>query len=100
VPTRQGFDFFFGYLDQKQAHPHDPASYEPYRGLDYAMDFITREAIGFVKANREVTTGTCRTARPAQPMPQWSACQLKFGRPGGVEPINPAAARRPAPGRA
>ena len=24
VPTRQGFDFFFGYLDQKQAHNYYP----------------------------------------------------------------------------
>ena len=75
VPTRQGFDFFFGYLDQKQAHnyypthlwrneerfplrnpyfsphqklegdPNDPQSYAKYRGADYAIDFMTREAV-------------------------------------------------------
>ncbi|WP_339722536.1 arylsulfatase [uncultured Paraglaciecola sp.] len=25
VPTKQGFDYFFGYLDQKQAHNHYPS---------------------------------------------------------------------------
>lgn len=25
IPTRQGFDFFYGYLDQKQAHNHYPS---------------------------------------------------------------------------
>jgi arylsulfatase A len=81
VPTKQGFDFFFGYLDQTQAHnyypthlwrneerfplrnsyfvphqkhegdPNDPASYEKYRGTDYAIDFMTREAEGWLRAN-------------------------------------------------
>jgi arylsulfatase A-like enzyme len=81
VPTKQGFDFFFGYLDQKQAHnyypthlwrneeryplrnkyfsPHQPlvgdpkdaASYEQYRGTDYAIDFMTREAVSWLRAN-------------------------------------------------
>ena len=79
VPTRQGFDFFFGYLDQKQAHnfypthlwrneerfplgntyfsphqqlegkPDDPKSYEKYRGRDYAIDFMTREAVSWLR---------------------------------------------------
>ena len=81
VPTRQGFDFFFGYLDQKQAHnyypthlwrneerfplrngyfsphqklegdPDDPSSYARYSGQDYAIDFMTREAARWVRAN-------------------------------------------------
>ncbi len=81
VPNKQGFDFFFGYLDQKQAHnyypthlwrneeryplrnayfsphqkldgdPADPKSYEKYRGTDYAIDFMTREAVGWLRAN-------------------------------------------------
>jgi arylsulfatase A len=81
VPTKQGFDFFFGYLDQKQAHnyypthlwrneeryplenayfsphqrlegdPRDPASYEKYRGTEYAIDVMTREALAWVRAN-------------------------------------------------
>jgi arylsulfatase A-like enzyme len=82
VPTKQGFDFFFGYLDQKQAHnyypthlwrneeryplrnpyfsphqtltgdPNDPKSYEKYRGVDYAIDFMTREGVEWLRANR------------------------------------------------
>ena len=81
VPNKQGFDFFFGYLDQRQAHnyypthlwkneerfplrnkwfsphqkhegdPNDPASYEKYRGVDYSIDFMTREAEGWLRAN-------------------------------------------------
>jgi arylsulfatase A-like enzyme len=81
VPTKQGFDFFFGYLDQKQAHnyypthlwrnearyplrnayfsphqqlegdPGNPTSYEKYRGVDYAIDFMTREAVEWLRAN-------------------------------------------------
>jgi arylsulfatase A-like enzyme len=82
LPTKQGFDFFFGYLDQKQAHnyypthlwwnekryplrneyfsphqtlegdPNDPASYERYRGTDYAIDHMTRDAVTWLRANR------------------------------------------------
>jgi arylsulfatase A-like enzyme len=81
VPTRHGFDRFFGYLDQKQAHsyypthlwrnearfplanayfsphqtftgdPADPAAYARYRGTDYAIDLMTREALGFIRDN-------------------------------------------------
>jgi arylsulfatase A len=81
VPTKQGFDFFVGYLDQKQAHnyypthlwrneewyplrnpyfsphqklegdPNDPKSYEKYRGVDYSIDIMTREAVGWLRAN-------------------------------------------------
>ncbi|EWH10522.1 sulfatase [Catenovulum agarivorans DS-2] len=37
VPTKQGFDYFFGYLDQKQAHNHYPTHLwknEQWFGLD------------------------------------------------------------------
>jgi arylsulfatase A len=81
LPTKHGFDLFFGYLDQKQAHnfypthlwknderfplanayfsphqkldgaPSDAAAYAKYRGTDYAIDFMTREAVSFVRAN-------------------------------------------------
>jgi arylsulfatase A len=82
VPTKQGFDFFFGYLDQKQAHnyypthlwrneeryplgneyfsphqkldgnPDDRKSYDKYRGRDYAIDFMTREAVEWLRAEK------------------------------------------------
>ena len=81
VPTKQGFDFFLGYLDQKQAHnfypthlwrneesyplrnkyfsphqtlegdPNDPKSYEKYRGVDYSIDVMTREAVAWLRTN-------------------------------------------------
>jgi arylsulfatase A len=82
VPTKQGFDFFFGYLDQKQAHnfypthlwrneeraplqnayfsphqklegnPDDPAAYAKYSGREYSMDAMTREAVSWVRAQK------------------------------------------------
>ena len=81
VPTKQGFDFFFGYLDQKQAHnyypthlwrneerfplrnpyfsphqalegdPNDPKSYGKYRAQDYAIDAMTEQAVNWIRAN-------------------------------------------------
>ena len=86
VPTRQGFDYFYGYLCQKQAHNYypshlwenerydtldnaffmahqrlsgdslDPAAYEQYRGRDYAPDLMIRKALGFIEKYR-VTLG-------------------------------------------
>ena len=83
VPNKQGFDFFYGYLDQKQAHnyypthlwrntewdtlrneyfhphqrleqePKDAAAYDRYKGLDYAPDLMTEEALGFIRKNRD-----------------------------------------------
>ena len=83
VPTRQGFDSFFGYLDQKQAHnfypthlwknetsfplrnpyfsphqkfagdPKDPAAYAKYSGTDYAIDAMTDEAVRFLEAKKD-----------------------------------------------
>ena len=77
VPNKQGFDFFYGYLDQKQAHnyypthlwrnevwdslanpyfsphqrfegdPTDPAAYDVYKGKDYAQDLMASEALEF-----------------------------------------------------
>lgn len=83
IPRAQGFDFFYGYLDQKQAHnfypshlwrneawekldqpyfsPHqkhmgdlnDPASYERYKGKTYAGDKFTEEALWFIQAQAQ-----------------------------------------------
>jgi arylsulfatase A-like enzyme len=82
-PNRHGFDYFFGYLDQKQAHnyypthlwrngervpldnpyfsPHqrhegdaaDPASYDMYKGADYSLDVLVDDALRFIRENRE-----------------------------------------------
>ncbi|MPY91304.1 MAG: sulfatase-like hydrolase/transferase [Luteitalea sp.] len=83
VPSRQGFDLFFGYLDQKQAHnyypthlwrnearvplentyfaphqrlsgdPDDPKSYAAFRGREYAIDRMTDEALAFIRQHRD-----------------------------------------------
>lgn len=83
VPNRQGFDFFYGYLCQKQAHNYypshlwenekwdtlsnaffmahqrlqgdslDPDSYDPYRGEDYAPDLMTAHALQFIRDHRD-----------------------------------------------
>ncbi|MGH9158480.1 MAG: arylsulfatase [Vicinamibacteraceae bacterium] len=81
-PHLQGFDLFFGYLDQKQAHnyypthlwrngervpldneyfsphqrlrgdPNDPAAYTSFRGHEYAIDRMTAEALVFLRQHR------------------------------------------------
>jgi len=81
-PRKQGFDYFFGYLDQRQAHnyypthlwrnetkvawsnkwfsPHqaltgdstDAAAYEQYRGGLFACDTMAGDAVQFIKANK------------------------------------------------
>jgi arylsulfatase A-like enzyme len=83
IPTKQGFDFFYGYLDQKQAHnyypshlwrnerweklnnayfsphqklevnPNTPHAYDAYKGKQYAIDLMTREALRFIEENRQ-----------------------------------------------
>lgn len=82
VPNRHGFDFFYGYLDQKQAHNHypshlwrnevwdslqpyfsphqrldsvptDPRAYDRYKGTAYAPDVMTAEALKFIRDQRE-----------------------------------------------
>jgi arylsulfatase A-like enzyme len=81
-PNKQGFDYFYGYLDQKQAHNHYPthlwensrwqtlrnpyiqvhkplapndtsaAAYNRYKGNDYALDRLSEHALDFIKKNR------------------------------------------------
>jgi arylsulfatase A-like enzyme len=83
LPTRQGFDSFFGYLDQKQAHnfypthlwknevwfplrnpyfsphqkfdgdPKDPAAFAKYSGTQYAIDAMTDEAVRFLESRKD-----------------------------------------------
>lgn len=82
-PNSQGFDYFYGYLDQKQAHNYypthlwendkwdslhqpfinvhkkvDPATfkekdYEYYTGKNYAPEKITEKALGFINNNKD-----------------------------------------------
>ena len=80
VPTKQGFDFFLGYLDQKQAHNYYPTHlwkneerfplrnehFSPHQKhsvtrtiprptavqrSDYAIDTLTREAVSWIRGN-------------------------------------------------
>lgn len=80
-PNRQGFDYFYGYLDQKQAHnyypthlwengrwdtlrnkyfnphgnrqsPHPPGeSFRKFTGREYAPDKMTKKALAFIQEN-------------------------------------------------
>ncbi len=82
VPNKQGFDFFYGYLDQKQAHNYYPThlwrnenredlgqswfsahqvlqgdstdarNYAAYSGKIYAPDTMTTEAIKYIRAKK------------------------------------------------
>lgn len=85
VPNRQGFDYFYGYLCQKQAHNYYPThlwenessdtlkntffmahqrldgdsgdlnSYEQYRGQEYAPDKMMENAISFIRDNKDTS---------------------------------------------
>ncbi len=81
-PNRQGFDYFYGYLDQKQAHNYypshlwensrrdtldnppmyvhrrlDPATatdkdFDYFKGKEYSIDAMTGKALQFIQHNR------------------------------------------------
>ncbi|MGE3345157.1 MAG: arylsulfatase [Vicinamibacterales bacterium] len=83
VPTKHGFDYFLGYLDQKQAHnfypthlwqneewyalrntyfsphqkhdgdPNDPRSYDKYKGTDYSLDVMADDAVRFIREHKD-----------------------------------------------
>ena len=64
VPWEQGFDLFFGYLNQRNAHHHYPPflwrndEKVPYPGnpefrTHYSHDEFTREALAFIQENRD-----------------------------------------------
>ncbi len=85
VPNKQGFDYFYGYLCQKQAHnyypthlweneqwdtlnnsffmahqrlegdPEDPQSYEKYQGQDYALDKMRDKALNFIREHKDTS---------------------------------------------
>lgn len=82
-PLNHGFDYYYGYLDQKQAHNHYPthlwendrwdslnntfiavhnpidsatatkADFDKYRGNDYAPDKMTSKAIQFIDKHKQ-----------------------------------------------
>ena len=82
-PNRQGFDYYYGYLDQKQAHNFYPthlwenekwdtlrqsfidvhkkldsktatdADFEYFKGKDYAPAKMTEKALGFIDKNKD-----------------------------------------------
>lgn len=81
APTKQGFDYFYGYLDQKQAHNHYPThlwennqwdtlknpvmnvhrrldstratdkDFDYFKGKDYAAAKMTEKALAFIDRN-------------------------------------------------
>ncbi len=60
IPNRQGFDEWFGYLDQAHAHRHytdhlfrneEKVKVDPEK--DYTHDLFTEEALKFVRKNKE-----------------------------------------------
>lgn len=82
-PLKQGFDYYFGYLDQKQAHNFYPThlwendrqfkldnpvifvhqtvdstkatneDFEYFKGKDYAPELMTQRALQFIKKNKD-----------------------------------------------
>ncbi|WP_121812158.1 arylsulfatase [Mucilaginibacter kameinonensis] len=82
-PNKQGFDYFYGYLDQKQAHNYypthlwengkwdtlhnssifvhrklrdnetDKAAYDYFIGKDYSIDRLSAKALDFIGKNRD-----------------------------------------------
>ncbi len=67
APNEQGFDHFFGYLCQRQAHNHYPTHlwrnaervelegnvWKNVEGVHYAHDLMTEEALGWVREHAE-----------------------------------------------
>lgn len=85
IPTKQGFDYFYGYLCQKQAHnyypshlwenekwdtlnneffmahqklsgdPEDPTSFDSFMATDYAPDKMMEKATDFIRNNKDTS---------------------------------------------
>lgn len=85
VPNKQGFDYFYGYLCQKQAHNYYPShlwenenwdslkndffmahqkfsgdltdtmAFDQYIGVDYSQDKMIRKAIDFITENKDTS---------------------------------------------
>lgn len=82
-PNKQGFDYFYGYLDQKQAHNFypthlwengkwdtlnnpfiyvhrplpkgetDPAAFNYYKGKEYSLDKMVDKTVAFIRQNKD-----------------------------------------------
>jgi len=82
-PNKQGFDYFYGYLDQKQAHnfypthlwengrwdslnnpfinvhrplpkeANDSASFNYYKGKEYSLDKMVEKTVSFIRKNKD-----------------------------------------------
>lgn len=58
-PNSQGFDYFYGYLNQTHAHSYYPSylieneTKVPLTGKQYSHDLIEEKALGFIKANKD-----------------------------------------------
>ena len=58
-PTKQGFDHFFGYYDQRHAHDYYTdhlfrnGERIPLDGKTYSHDLLIEEALGFIDTNKE-----------------------------------------------
>ena len=64
APNQKGFDFFYGYVDQKRAHRYYPEYVwkndekvlfpdNPTERTDYIHDHFTQEALRFIKDNKD-----------------------------------------------
>ena len=64
MPTKQGFDFWFGYLNQTRAHHHYPEFMwkneekvlypdNPEKRTHYSHDLFTEEALKFIRENKD-----------------------------------------------
>jgi len=59
VPNRQGFDFWYGYLNQHRAHNFFPdylwrnEERDFFKRWTYTHDAFTKEALGFVRDNKD-----------------------------------------------
>ena len=65
VPNQQGFDYWFGYLNQRRAHDYYPdylwrneekvvlAGNAGETKTEYSHDLMTREALAFIRRNRQ-----------------------------------------------
>lgn len=59
VPNRQGFDFFYGYLNQHRAHNYFPdflwrnEERDFFKRWTYSHDAVTNEALNFIRENKD-----------------------------------------------